>query len=129
MLGIGRYGPRGGDDAGVGRSSGDRATIAADTRAAHPDGWVDDPERDAWVVLNEVAGVGPVAFARLIGRFGTAQGVLDAAAGAGGMAALGGAMVDEDGGQAPLAGATARAIVDAARDPELVLARVRRSGV
>ena len=36
----------------------------------------DDRERDAWVVLDAVQGVGPVSFARLIAAFGDARSVL-----------------------------------------------------
>jgi DNA processing protein len=40
-----------------------------------------DVERDAWVVLLSVSGLGPVSFAALLAAFGSARGVLLAAAG------------------------------------------------
>ncbi len=40
-----------------------------------------DPEREAWVILLTAPGLGPVTFARLLGAFGTARGVLAAAGG------------------------------------------------
>ena len=40
-----------------------------------------DPEREAWVILLTAPGLGPVTFARLLGAFGTARGVLAAIGG------------------------------------------------
>ena len=72
---------------------------AAGTPGWHPDGggpadqaWADAPppptgvqsERDAWVALLSVQGLGPVSFGALLGAFGSAWGVLLAATGPGG---------------------------------------------
>ena len=88
----------------------------------------DDAERDAWVVLGEAAGVGPVSFGRLIGAFGSASAVLAAACGPRGAASLVEAVADVD-GTATLVPAAARAIVQAANEPEAILGPVRRAGV
>jgi DNA processing protein len=69
MLGIGAGGPVGHDGlaaAGDGPPAADAALDAA--------------ERDAWVILATVERVGPVAFASLVRRFGSARAVLAAAA-------------------------------------------------
>lgn len=53
-----------------------------------------DAERDAWVVLLSVSGLGPVSFGALLGAFGTARAVLAAASGPGGPARLQQALAD-----------------------------------
>ena len=120
MLGIGRYGPRGAD----GPPPDERARHVRETN----DSGTDDGEREAWVVLGEAAGVGPVSFGRLIGAFGSATAVLAAARGRRGAVTLVEAVTDADGG-ASLVHATARAIVEAANEPEVILGPVRRAGV
>ena len=60
MLGIGPAGP-----------------VAPPPAAVAPFGEVPDPyaaERDAWTALTAVDGLGPVAFAALLARFGTGRG-------------------------------------------------------
>ena len=86
MLGIGRRGPLGRAEAEAGGGpAGARDAAAGATRempAAESQVASGDPagpERDAWVVLAGVEGVGPVSFARLVGAFGSARAVLDAA--------------------------------------------------
>jgi DNA processing protein len=133
MLGVGRSGPRGEADVldGHGHNRGDRVGTApprpvdtgGDARRA---GSIDAAEREAWVVLAESEGVGPVTFARLVGSLGTARGVLLAACEAGGIARLIEAAADADGGSG-LPASTARAIADAAADPALILEPVRAS--
>jgi DNA processing protein len=120
MLGIGRYGPRGTD---VPPPDEQRRRVSES-----PEGVTGDPERDAWVVLGEAAGVGPVAFGRLIGAFGSASAVLAAARSRRGAAILVEAVADAD-GSGSLVPATARAIVQAANEPEAILGPVRRAGV
>jgi DNA processing protein len=60
-------------------------------------------ERDAWVTLLAVQGLGPVSFASLLAAFGSARGVLDAATGPAGpehlLAALADALADEERGR------------------------------
>ena len=90
---------------------------------------VDAGERDAWVVLGEAEGVGPVTFGRLIAAFGTARAVLLAACEPGGGARLAEAAADADGGTSGLSSATARAIAAAAGDPARLLDPVRRAGL
>lgn len=129
MLGVGRAGPLGRDDIPVtGGGSAWSAGVAAqaETRSAPP-GRI--AERDAWVVLAGVTGVGPVSFGRLIGTFGGAARVLAAAAEPAACARLVAATCDSDGGSPSLAPSAAAALVTAAADPEPALAAVRRSGV
>jgi DNA processing protein len=120
MLGIGRYGPLGAD--------APRPDEPARRLPDAADAMTGDAEREAWVVLGEAAGVGPVSFGRLIGVFGSASAVLAAARGRRGAVTLVEAVADAD-GSASLVPATARAIVQAATEPEAVLGPVRRSGV
>jgi DNA processing protein len=110
MLGIGRRGPLG--QAGGGATGGGAAT-----------------ERDAWVVLAGVAGVGPVSFGRLLAAFGSAEAVLSAAQQPGSGPRLVEATMDADGGSPTLSPAAATAVRAAATEPERFLAPVHRSGV
>jgi DNA processing protein len=86
-------------------------------------------ERDAWVVLAGVEGVGPVSFARLLHAFGSAGSVLRAAVDRGAVGILVSATRDADGGTPTLTPGTAAAIGSAAQHPERWLEPVRRSGV
>ena len=113
MLGVGRAGPLG------------RADAMEVGGARHPD----DEERDAWVVLNGVTGVGPVSFGRLVASFGSAAAVLGAARHPGALARLVAATGSTDGGGPTLAPMAGAAIVEAARDPARLLVPVRRSGL
>lgn len=113
MLGVGRGGP-------LGRL--ETAEIGG-ARAA------DDDERDAWIVLNGVTGVGPVSFGRLVRAFGTATAVMAAARGPGAIGRLVAASCASDGGAPALAPGPASGIVEAARDPSPRLVPVRRAGV
>ncbi len=110
MLGIGRRGPLG------------RAEVETV-------GWAGSGERDAWVVLAGVAGVGPVSFGRLLATFGSAEAVLAAALESGSLGRVVEATADGDGGSPTLSLAAAAAVRAAAADPEAPLAAVRRSGV
>ncbi len=118
MLGVGHAGPCGRDDTGP---------VGGPWVRIEPGG-VDASERDAWIVLSEADGVGPVSFGRLIAAYGTATAVLRAAVGARGTAALVGATIDGD-GPASLTPAAAHAVAVLARDPEPILGPVRRAGV
>jgi DNA processing protein len=115
MLGIGRHGPLGRD-------------AAEDDRFGRPRSPGID-ERDAWVVVAGVTGVGPVSFGRLLATFGTAAGILLAASEPGATAHLVASTADADGGTPSLAAPAAAALVAAAADPERTLAAVRRSGL
>ena len=110
MLGVGRRGPLGRVEAETG-------------------GTVPASERDAWVVLAGVAGVGPLSFERLITSFGSAEAVLAASMAPGSAVRLVQATGDGDGGSPTLSPAAAAAVRAAAMDPERSLAPVRRSGV
>ena len=95
----GRGGPCGRDEARpVGGPAGGPAAAA-----------IEAAERDAWVVLDEADGVGPVSFGRLLGAFGSARAVLRASAEPGGARALVAATADGDGGSPSLTPAVARA--------------------
>jgi DNA processing protein len=89
----------------------------------------DDVERDAWVVLNGVTGVGPVSFGRLVAFYGSAAAVLGAARRTGAVAGLVAATGSQDGGGPTLAPSAGAAIVAAALDPGRLLVPVRRSGL
>jgi DNA processing protein len=86
-------------------------------------------ERDAWVVLAGVEGVGPVSFARLVGAFGSAQAVLDAAVHRDALQQLVAVTAGPDGGSPTLTAQAAAALRVAAGEPERHLEPVRRSGV
>ena len=89
----------------------------------------DDAERDAWVVLAGVEGVGPVSFGRLLEAYGSATAALRLAADPGAARDLVAATCGADGGSASLTPAAAAAIRAAAARPELALEPVRRSGL
>jgi DNA processing protein len=128
MLGIGRRGPLGRvePESGGGPARAQAGTPAGPERTAGDPG---DAERDAWVILSGVDGVGPVSFGRLLGAFGSATAVLRAAADRGALQALVGATMDGDGGSPTLTAGAAAAIRVAADQPERFLDPVRRSGV
>lgn len=116
MLGIGRAGPLGRDDCAM-----------AGGGCAAPAGGI--AERDAWVVLAGVTGVGPVSFGRLVEVFGGAAKVLLAATEPAATSRLVAATCDRDGGSPSLAPAAAAGLVAVAAHPEPALEAVRRSGV
>jgi DNA processing protein len=63
------------------------------------------PEKEAWVVLLAVPGLGPVTFARLLATFGSARAVLSAAAGSNGAAVLSDALAEGGGSGATVSAA------------------------
>ena len=72
--------PRAGLSSGSAHDAGEASAL--DGGRQPEERFVDDaPERDAWVALLTVPGLGPVAFAGLLARFGSARAVLDAAVG------------------------------------------------
>jgi DNA processing protein len=83
---------------GAGAAAPSAGTVTAAERDA-------DAERDAWVVLMSVSGLGPVSFGALLGAFGSAGAVLAAAAQPGGPARLMQALADatSDGDAGPSA--------------------------
>lgn len=113
MLGVGRRGPLGRDDLEGG--GGPSRSV--------------QEERDAWIVLASVEGVGPVSFERLLGRFGSAAEVLGAVLGAGGTAAVIAATRPPDGGAPSLTTAAADELLALARDPGTLLGLVKDAGV
>jgi DNA processing protein len=131
MLGIGRAGPVGRMVAqAVGGAASARSDPAPRGHApAIPATRISASERDAWVVLAGVEGVGPVSFGRLVAAFGSATAVLALAREPASAAALVAATTDGDGGSPTLAPSAAANLRAAAADPEPLLAPVRRSGV
>ena len=137
MLGVGRAGawrrdetPPGGAPIGGASNGTPPPVLAATDRpfgAAAAD--ADDRERDAWIVLDAVQGVGPVSFARLIAAFGDARTVLREACAPRGPARLVAASIGLDDGSPSLSSAIARAVADAAADPDRQLAPLDRAGV
>lgn len=76
MLGVGRTGPRLDPSAGP-----DSARPATDVAPASSIRLVDPApdERDAWAILASVVGLGPLTFAELVTRFGSARAVVESA--------------------------------------------------
>jgi DNA processing protein len=84
------------------------------------------PERDAWTVLASVHGLGPIGFAALLQRHGSAQDVLVEAGRQGAMGRfLDTPPADIGIRQRPIDEEVARRIVDAAADAGRILARLR----
>ncbi len=135
MLGVGRLGPLGRTDGPeVGSVQRPVETVGAGVAGASlaatgPVGGLDATERDAWIVLVGVAGVGPVSFGRLVAAFGSAAAVLSVARRSGAITALVAATGSEEGGSPTLAWSSAAGVVAAALDPSPWLVPVRRSGV
>ena len=129
MLGVGREGAWRRSEAPIGGGEAVGRVLVPDvvTKAPHSD--PDDAERDAWVVLDSVHGVGPVSFARLIEAFGDAGSVLRTATRHRGVSLLVAATTPTDGGQPSLAPDAAREVAKAARDRQARLAPLRRAGV
>lgn len=102
MLGIGRGGPLGTVEAGpVGGGGGDLGPPAVRTG---PGAAPRDPvraasgrlsEREAWIALAAVEGIGPVTFGALLRAFGSGRRTLDGAAAPGGPARLAAAVAGE----------------------------------
>ncbi len=111
MLGVGPRGPLGRD---VPDGAGGPARLS---------------ERDAWVVVAGVTGVGPVSFGRLLMAFGSAVGIAGAAAGAGAVAVLVEATAGPDGAAPSLTVGAAAELVALVGDPGPQLRRVERSGL
>jgi DNA processing protein len=107
----------------------ERATI--DPRAANAGdrAALDPAERDAWVVLAGVHGVGPVTFQRLLTAYGSALEVLGRARRPGAVPELVAASTGVDGGSATLTPEVAGAISRAAADAERLLAPIRVAGL
>ena len=129
MLGVGREGAWRRSEAPIGGGEAVERVVMADVvthvRHANPD----DTEREAWVVLDSVHGVGPVSFARLIEAFGDAGSVLRAATRHRGSTLLVAATTPVDGGQPSLAPDAAREVAEAARDRQARVAPLRSAGV
>jgi DNA processing protein len=133
MLGVGSGGPVGPDDAAgdVGRARRPAAAARVGRYGEHPSAGQDSPgagERDAWVVLDSVLGVGPVSFGRLVLALGSATEALRLATAPNGAARLVEATRDGDGSPS-LTHAAARAVADAAERAPSVLSAVARAGV
>lgn len=122
MLGIGTGGP-------FGRSDPDGAASPEGPAVVESAAGLPDAEREAWVLLAGVAGVGPATFGRLVMAFGSAAGVLAAAVGREGATSLVAAAGTRDGGGWALDPEAARGVVAAAQEADRRLASVRRSGV
>ena len=85
----------------------------------------DADERDAWVVLASVEGLGPVGFGSLLRRFGDGRSILDVARTAGGATRL----VDPVDPFHLVDAEVAARIVTAAADPAAIVDRVHATGV
>ncbi|MFL5756110.1 MAG: DNA-processing protein DprA [Chloroflexota bacterium] len=85
-------------------------------------------ERDAWIVLGSVAGVGPVSFERVVSHFGGALAVLDVARDANGEERLISA-TSGDSGHPTLSREAAAAVRRIASEPAAELERIANAGV
>ena len=116
MLGVGSEGPIGSD--------GPRLGIARPATAL--------AEREAWAVLASVDGLGPVGFARLLGRFGSGRRILEAALEPGGPERLVEAVaatLDGTNPRSELSPEVARSIADAAADAPRIVTRIAELGL
>jgi DNA processing protein len=84
-----------------------------------------DAERDAWVVMASVDGLGPVAFGALLRRFGNGRSVLETARLPGGRQTLSAALDPHD----RLETAVAARLVTAAHEQDLILGRAAGLGL
>jgi DNA processing protein len=143
MLGIGSSGPVGPDAAGEGGSAaaeGQHGSAAAERFASAPggpahgrasvdggpaSGHVVDDERDAWVVLASVDGLGPVGFGSLLRRFGNGRAVLELARRPGAARLL----MELGNLRSPIDDAVAARIVAAAAGAAAIVGRVRELGL
>ena len=128
MLGVGLAGPVG-SDGPVDVSP----AVVPDPGASSPRArWAPtDDERDAWAILAGVHGIGPVAFAALLARYGDARAILREASSPGGI----GRLASPDGVPEPASAdaaitlEVAVAIADAGRRAGTTLARIRELGL
>ncbi|HEY4189283.1 MAG TPA: DNA-processing protein DprA [Candidatus Limnocylindrales bacterium] len=129
MLGVGLAGPVGGDGpTGAVRA----AALGRDVSVTEARPWTPtDAERDAWAVLAGVHGIGPVAFAGLLTRYGDAQAILREASSPAGVARLASPSGEtgHDDADRVLTPELAQAIADAARRADTTLARIRQLGL
>ena len=105
MLGIGRGGPLGAEGARSAGSGGAPGPLTggtpagtfrgADRRDPPPGPPARLTEREAWIVLAAVEGIGPVTFGALLRAFGSSRRALEVAAGRGGSARLAAAVAGE----------------------------------
>jgi DNA processing protein len=121
MLGIGPHGATG-EARPVG---GEASPVSGEARPAAGSIGRDPDERDAWVVLASVDGLGPVGFGSLLRRFGDGRSILEVARRPDGADRL----VDPVDPRHFVDADVAARIVAAAADPEATLGRVRESGV
>ena len=129
MIGVGSAGPLGLLAAETARDEPAPDGRPTRPRGSIPGGGAPDPltEREAWAVLATVVGLGPVGFAALLRRHGTALEVLAVARGVDGGSALRDAAVVDD--RPTLAPEVAAGIVAAAADPLAIRDRVRAADV
>ncbi|HET9082762.1 MAG TPA: DNA-processing protein DprA [Candidatus Limnocylindrales bacterium] len=106
---------------GIGSRPGDTAAGELDRYA---------PERDAWAVLASVHGLGPIGFAALLQRYGSAQDVLVEACRPGAARRLVDTPQADIGvRERPIGDDVARRIIDAAQASGRILGRMRALGV
>jgi DNA processing protein len=108
---------------------GTRKVEAAERAAAYVATPVVDPyapERDAWAILAAVRGLGPIGFAALLSHFGSARGVVAAAAEPGGVERMAATPPIEAGRRdRPVLDGVAAAIAKTVQRGDLIVARLR----
>jgi DNA processing protein len=88
------------------------------------------PERDAWAVLAEVRGLGPIGFASLLAHFGSALGILMTASEPDGVSRLAATRPIDAGGRAqPVHDNVAAGIAEVVAQQDRIVARLRALGV
>lgn len=132
MLGVGAGGPLA--DGTLGLAPPTRVPPARVTPVVAPDGGIVTPaERDAWAVLAAIDGLGPVGFAALLARYGSALKILAEASRPGAADRLAGTEgIDREDRRSvrfPIDPKLAVAIVEGVQHGPLVLRRLRETGV
>ena len=84
-------------------------------------------EREAWVVITSVEGLGPVGFGALLGHFGSGRAILDVAARPGASALF--VRAAAEGPRRIFGESVANLIVKAAAEPETVLGEIEAAGL
>jgi DNA processing protein len=133
MLGVGLRGPIGGEDElGAARQPGETAGPGDEpsrlpTATANRLSLTGLSEREAWVVVTSVSGLGPIGFGALLRHFGSGRAILDAARERGAAALF--LRVASEGPRRIFGQVTADKIVAVAGHPESVLEEIQAAGV
>lgn len=126
MIGVGRAGPR--LDPSAGRDSTGPAPEVVPSPSTRRGTPVPD-ERDAWAILASVAGLGPLTFAELVVRFGSARAVVESARGPGAAARFTSLRSAAEPGRQLLGADLLDRLLEAVAGGEALLAQMRQLGL